>query len=106
MNSICSHLGHLSQRFSGASLRATSARSFGRTTLVSQCMGAVSHEWASGPSSPPKDAERRREIRGLLDLAKRLLLLVGGTELLRGVGREVGDDRGLPGHLVDRDGQN
>ena len=67
MNSICSHLGHFSQRFSGASLRATSARSFGRTKLVSQFMGAVSHERVEGqaaaePAQRQKAAERRPRI--------------------------------------------
>src|ERR1700716_2209561 len=102
MNSICSHLGHFSQRVSGASLRETSALSLGRTKLVNQFMAAVSHEWEGWPRSAlsaPEDAERRHEFLGFLHLAEQFPLSVVGAELLRRGGLEVGDDGGLLGHL-------
>src|SRR5260370_7682945 len=109
MNSICSHLGHFSQRFSGASLRETSALSLGRTKLVSQLLAAVSHEWQGRPRSTPsapEDAERRHDLLGFLHLGEQFPRLVVGTELLC-LGRfEAGDDGGLPGHLVGADGQD
>src|SRR5436190_21601586 len=118
MNSICSHLGHFSQRFSGASLRETSALSLGRTKLVSQFMTAVSHEWPIGPrrrwtfgasaakGSAPEDAERRHELLGFLHLAEQFSPRVVGAEPLRGAGLEVGDNGSLPGHLVGGDRQD
>src|SRR5260370_9718098 len=109
MNSICSHLGHFSQRFSGASLRETSALSLGRTKLVSQLLAAVSHEWQGRPRSTPsapEDAERRHDLLGFLHLAEQFPRLVVGTELLCRGRFAVGDDGGLPGHLVGADGQD
>src|SRR5258706_1528302 len=100
-NSICSHLRHFSQRFSGVSLRVTRARNFGRTKLVSQFMGAVSHERVGGPSLPdraystPESPERRHEVLRFLHLAEQLLRPVLGAELLGRIRLEVGDDRGL-----------
>src|SRR5260370_17029987 len=84
MNSICSHLGHFSQRFSGASLRETSALSLGRTKLVSQFMAAVSHEWEGRPRStpsPPEGAERRHDFLGFLHLAEQFPPLLFLTDL-------------------------
>src|ERR1700722_20189837 len=82
VNSICSHLGHFSQRLSGVSLRETSARSLGRTKLVSQFMGAVCHEWKGGPSRPSavETAERRRDLVWFLHFAEEFPRLVVGTE--------------------------
>src|SRR5258708_20090505 len=109
MNSICSHLGHFRQTFSGASLRETSGLSLGRTKLVSQFMAAVSHEWEGRPRSTPsapEGAERRHDFLGFLHLAEQFPRLVVGTELLCRGRFEVGDDRGLPGRLVRGDGQD
>jgi hypothetical protein len=67
MNSICSHLGHFSQRFSGVSLREIRALSLGRTKFVSQFMAAVSHEPPRRPRwrrSTPEQAERRADFLG------------------------------------------
>src|SRR5258708_15751442 len=103
MNSICSHLGHFNQRFSGASLRETSALSLGRTKLVSQFMAAVSHEWEGRPRSTPsapEGAERRHDFLGFLHLAEQFPRLVVGTELFCRGGFGVRDDRRLPGPLV------
>src|ERR1700730_17055964 len=109
MNSICSHLGHFSQRFSGASLRETSALSLGRTKLVSQFMAAVSHEWEGRPRSTPsapEGAERPHDFLGFLHLAEQFPRLVVGAELLCCGGFKIGDDRRLPGRLVGGDGQD
>src|SRR5258708_25413716 len=100
MNSICSHLGHFSQRFSGASLRETSALSLGRTKLVSQFMAAVSHEWQGRPRSTPstpESAERRHDFLGFLHLAEQFPRLVVGTEPLFRGGFVACDDRRPPG---------
>src|SRR5258708_16724429 len=90
MNSICSHLVHFSQRFSGVSLRETSALSLGRTKLVSQFMAAVSHERGRRPrrrpsrnASTPEDAERGQDFLGFLHLAEQFPRLVVGAELQR-----------------------
>src|SRR5258707_13479021 len=107
MNSICSHLGHFSQRFSGASLRETSALSLGRTKLVSQFMAAVSHEWEGRPRSTPstaEGAERRHDFLGFLPLAGQFPRLVVGTELFCRGRFEVGGNRGPPGGLVAANG--
>src|SRR5215475_8456099 len=113
VNSICSHLGHFSQRFSGASLRATRARSFGRTKLVSQFMAALSHERRSGPSwrpprgaSAPEGAEWRYEVLRLLHFAELLARMVLVAELAGGIGLEVGDDGRLARRLVDGNRQD
>src|SRR6185436_12548856 len=106
MNSICSHFGHFSQRFSGASLRATSARSLGRTKLVSQFMAAVSHEWPSRPRSAPEAVEGRHEIAGFPHLAEQFPCLIVSTEFLRRPGFQVGDDGGLARSLARTHGQD
>src|SRR5262249_5454208 len=107
MNSICSHLGHFSHRFSGVSLREIRALSLGRTKFVSQFMAAVSHEPTIRPRQPasaadgasaPKRAERRRDFLGLLHLAEQFSRLVVGA---KGVSRgrfKIGDNGGLLGH--------
>src|SRR5262245_36434852 len=117
MNSICSHLRHFSQRFSGADLRETRARSLGRTKLVSQFIGrgmarltgpakVAPQSPKSSPRSAPETAERRDEICRLLDLAEQLALLIVGAKLLGGAGFEIGDDGRLVRHLVRGDRQN
>src|SRR5215813_1032392 len=103
MNSICSHLGHFSQRFSGADLRETSARSLGRTKLVSQFMGGG---MARMTRSAPEGAEGRYEVLRFLHLAEQPALLVVGTHPLCRSRLEIGDDGGLPGRLVGGHGQD
>src|SRR5688572_19943859 len=112
MNSICSHLGHFSQRVSGVSLREIRALSLGRTKFVSQFMAAVSHEPTRRPRRPgsatdsastPESAERCRNFLGFLHLAEQFSRLVVGAQRLRRGGLEIGDDGGLLGHLVGGD---
>src|SRR4029450_13742543 len=100
MNSICSHLGHFSQRVSGVSLREIRALSLGRTKFVSQFMEAGSHETTRRPrrrtaaasgASTPELAERRRYFLRFLHLAEQFSRLVVGAQRLRRRRLEIGD---------------